>query len=230
MSVNHWAGMVLVKTKLTKSHFMPMIRKPLKDPDMLIKGKMLHVLEKNRFGDCLCVVFNGDNVAGMADISHEDVRIFIPQRAIQIVKTGIDPEGSIEYLAKAFGERLEKGEDLTPVVDALLNKLADRGSVPEPIADLFANIMKGTDMTKQKPILTTNPTLKHGDVYHALQGNGPGCIGQFFRGVTWCGLELNDEGEESTHPVTCGECVDAREYADAETRARHEDPGPDPKG
>ncbi len=75
----------------------------------------------------------------------------------------------------------------------------------------------------QHPLLTTNPTLKHHDVYHALQGDGPGTKGRYFRGVTWCGLDLGDDGEESTHPCTCGECVDARDFADAEARAKHEE-------
>ncbi|MDD5531242.1 MAG: hypothetical protein PHC52_00465 [Syntrophales bacterium] len=41
--------------------------------------------------------------------------------------------------------------------------------------------------------------------------------------MTWCGLDLGDDGEESTHPCTCGECVDARDFADAEARAKHEE-------
>ncbi|MFH2074053.1 MAG: hypothetical protein ABIJ57_01725 [Pseudomonadota bacterium] len=77
-------------------------------------------------------------------------------------------------------------------------------------------------MTQQKPFLTTNPALHHRDVYHALQGNGPGTPGQYFRGLTWCGLDLGDEGEESTHGPTCGECLDARDQHDNAMKARKE--------
>lgn len=73
--------------------------------------------------------------------------------------------------------------------------------------------MQGT-----KPFLTTNPTLHHRDVYHALQGNGPGTPGRYFRGLTWCGLDLGDEGIESTHGPTCGECVTAMESQDEQQR------------
>lgn len=157
MSMNQWAGTIRVKTDLTKTHFLPAIKKPNTDPDTLIRGNILHVLERNRFGDCLCVVFDGEDAIGLVDVDHEDVLIFVPQRAIQIVKTGIDPEGSIESLVIAGLDRMEKGEDISPVIDALLNKMADRGAAPESAADLFTNMMKGRDHDTAETIPNDKP-------------------------------------------------------------------------
>ena len=37
------------------------------------------VIEKNRFGDYLCVVFDGETTVGIADVSGSDVESFEPE-------------------------------------------------------------------------------------------------------------------------------------------------------
>jgi len=40
-----------------------------------ITGKKLKVIERNRWGDCLCLDHTGSN---LVDINHEDVATFLP--------------------------------------------------------------------------------------------------------------------------------------------------------
>lgn len=157
MSLNEWEGMILVKNELTKTRFLPAVRNLSCHPDTLLKGRMLHVLEKNRFGDCLCMVFQDDTPIGLVDVDHDDVRIFIPQRAIFIAKHGFDPEAKTGDLVQTVIEKMEKGEDLTPVVDAILNKLTRQKEGTLSARDLFADMMKGPDDARDETLPDDKP-------------------------------------------------------------------------
>ncbi|MDD5531241.1 MAG: hypothetical protein PHC52_00460 [Syntrophales bacterium] len=148
--LNEWEGMVFVKTELKKSHFMAAMRNLPCDPDTLIKGRLLHVIEKNSRGDCLCCVFYENEAIGLVDIDHEDVRGFVPKRAMTIVQQGFDPEAPMADLVDEAMKRLEKGEDCSGVLSAMLNQ-AIHGRSNQSAKDLFVNMMKGPNNEPASP-------------------------------------------------------------------------------
>lgn len=57
-------------------------------PNSDLKGP-LPVMEKNKEGDCLCMVYKDQEPVGIVDVKASDVAIFIPKHVTEALKTEI---------------------------------------------------------------------------------------------------------------------------------------------